>query len=413
MGILVGQLPPAEIARLKAELAETLIAHFCYPRFFDYRANALRSRPVDRAKRQEVWLFLSSFDFSAWSRVDIMSAEFQHQIERLFIMFVQRNRTFFGEQGRKRMSDIRQLLGTSSQTIVQGLRNHLSGQRQGSPPFGRPRPAASWMSPNADGHSDLTWDQVAQTTNILQQQLLEARSEHKVVPPATPVEPPPVTPRRPIRRPTPQQSNKPQVAEPVSAPAIEVQKATAAAPANGRGTNPLPAPKSMPGAAPAAAWSSAPTAPVPAVEAAHVAIAAAAPAATPIKPVEQPIVRPLAPDRSPQAETMSRASMAPVTTNPRAPAAPSLNEDIAIFEEMRRQLVIWLRVQAIHAGIELTNQGPAQLLDQLRQHDNYDETRLQVVSTLLNLANQVIATGHASSYDYKQSLMFHLMHTQK
>src|SRR5579871_2557957 len=97
MGIYLGQLPPAEIARLKAELAETLIANFCYPRFFDSRVDALRMRPVDRAKRQEVWLYLSSFDFTAWSRVDMMSSELQYHIERLFIQFVQRNRSFFGE----------------------------------------------------------------------------------------------------------------------------------------------------------------------------------------------------------------------------------------------------------------------------------------------------------------------------
>src|SRR5579863_4126702 len=158
MGVYLGQLPPAELARLKAELAETLIAHFCYPRFFDYRTGTLRSRPVDRAKRQEVWLYLSSFDFTAWSRVDILSAEFQRQIERLFILFVQRNRNFFGEQGRKRMTDIRLLIGSSSTTVVQGLRNHLSGQRQSNPPFGSPRPASSWMTPNVNGNVDPSWE---------------------------------------------------------------------------------------------------------------------------------------------------------------------------------------------------------------------------------------------------------------
>src|SRR5215469_6267320 len=102
MGIYLGQLAPAEIARLKAELAETLIANFCYPRFFDYRTESLQMRPVDRSKRQEVWLYLSSVDFTAWSRIDLTSPEFQHQIERLFIQFVQRNRAFFGRQGRRR-----------------------------------------------------------------------------------------------------------------------------------------------------------------------------------------------------------------------------------------------------------------------------------------------------------------------
>src|SRR5438105_14889685 len=95
MGVFLGQLPPAELARLKAELAETLIAHFCYPRFFDYRSDSLRTRPVDRAKRQEVWLYLSSVDFTAWSRVDLMSPNFQHYIERPINHFVQSNLTYF------------------------------------------------------------------------------------------------------------------------------------------------------------------------------------------------------------------------------------------------------------------------------------------------------------------------------
>ena len=55
VGIFVSQLPPSELARLKAELAETLISNFCYPRFYDYRIDSLRMRPIDRTKRQEVW----------------------------------------------------------------------------------------------------------------------------------------------------------------------------------------------------------------------------------------------------------------------------------------------------------------------------------------------------------------------
>src|SRR5438270_11879061 len=130
MGIYLGQLPPAELARLKAELAETLVANFCYPRFFDYRTESLRMRPVDRAKRQEVWLYLSSVDFTAWSRVDLMSPDFQRYIERLLIQFVQRNRSFFGEQGRRRMSDIRMLISSCAAAVTEGLRRHLTSRAQ-------------------------------------------------------------------------------------------------------------------------------------------------------------------------------------------------------------------------------------------------------------------------------------------
>src|SRR5881394_3885977 len=162
MGVLIGQLPPAEIARLKAELAETLIAHFCYPRFFDYRTESLRMRPVDRAKRQEVWLYLSSVDFTVWSRVDLMSPDFQLYIGRLLIQFVQRNRSFFCQQRRKPMSDIRMLIGSSAAAIVQGLRAHLTGQRQERPfPFGSPRPVVSWSAPSVTGQPDPGWEQIA------------------------------------------------------------------------------------------------------------------------------------------------------------------------------------------------------------------------------------------------------------
>lgn len=85
---------------------------------------------------------------------------------------------------------------------------------------------------------------------------------------------------------------------------------------------------------------------------------------------------------------------------------------MAIFEQMRHQLILWLRVEAIKAGLEISGQAPAQLLDLLRQQARLDETRLQVVSTLLNLSNQVIKTGTVSILDYKQALMFHLMHTR-
>ena len=79
---------------------------------------------------------------------------------------------------------------------------------------------------------------------------------------------------------------------------------------------------------------------------------------------------------------------------------------------MRHQLVIWLRIEAVKAGLEISGQGPAQLLEMLRQQAHFDETRLHVVSTLLNLANQVVKTGLVSVLDYKQALMFHLMHTR-
>lgn len=447
MGIFLGQLPPAEIARFKAELAETLIANFCYPRFYDQRTQSLRMRPVDRAKRQEVWLYLSSFDFNAWSRVDLTSPDFQLYIERLFIQFVQRNRSFFGEQGRRRMTDVRMLIGTSASSVAQGLRSHLMGQKQGGAPFGSPRPVISWSVTPVDGRSDMSWEQISSATMLLQQQLQELRGEIR------PSSPPPSTadsrsatgstPRRPpirpqstpetvkgneqaattLTRPAPNPAPVPVAPAPV-APAAQVR--TSQAPAAKKISVPLPSP--MPAAATLDAPTQ-PTMPVSLQEATAQVIDPPAPVTPPASTTAR-IVKPEG-QRSGSLSVVSDLP-APATQTPPAQRAmtPSTSttvpmagtngqqlivgdDDIAIFEQMRHQLIVWLRIEAITAGVEITGMGPAQLLEALRQQGRFDETRLQVVSTLLNLANQVIKTGMVSVLDYKQGLMFYLMHTRR
>ncbi len=89
------------------------------------------------------------------------------------------------------------------------------------------------------------------------------------------------------------------------------------------------------------------------------------------------------------------------------------DEDVVIFEEMRHQLLVWLRVEVVRAGLELTGQTPDQLLEILGQQDAVDETRLHVVSTLLNLTSQVIVNGCATLVEYKQAMMFYLIHTRR
>lgn len=506
MSIYLGQLPPAEIARLKAELAETLIAHFCYPRFYDYRTNSLRSRPVDRAKRQEVWLYLSSVDFTAWSRIDLLSPDFQHQIERLFIHFVQRNRNFFGEQGRKRMSDIRMLITTSAASVVQGLRGHLTGQRQNNPPFGSPRPVLSWTTTNATNRIERSWEQMAPAALLLQHQLQEVRGEPltglqgeartPVPPPATPVQnatgapampagPSPsyaaALPRQangsrsaqvaqasgsngsysstngfngvapegyrsapqqggtattsPARTPVPAESSTPAVGgrnpeiaiatvetPAVKAPAI-VRGPEAVAPGGVQAipTSPMPPVSSRPAVTPVqpngASERLQPLTTVPPTP--RVAPGQSGQA---VQPATGPRPRtasssaplpPLTPQPS-QPQQAQQASQAPVISSSREAApAPVSGEDVAIFEQMRHQLIVWLRIEAVRSGKDISGLGPSQLLELLHQQENYDETRLQVVSTLLNLSNQVIKNGQASMLDYKQALMFHLIHTAR
>lgn len=490
MSIYLGQLPPAELARLKAELAETLIASFCYPRFYDYRTGTLRMRPVDRSKRQEVWLYLSSFDFSAWNRVDLLSPDFQYQVERLFIQFVQRNRSFFGEQGRKRLSDVRMLISASAASVVEDLRNHLTGQNRNRPPFGSPRPVPSWATTNVTGNTEPVWERIAQSTFLLQQQVQEWRGEIKGIPQLpTPgqsetarSQPPTVSPapRRPVKgtgTTTARGANGSQQDHAAVVQAVPLPEATRNGAGNGnataspaaRASGPLypaaPAPKAS-GPLQPPPQSVAPVAPVAPNSRGAAANGKSGPLAAPVQsapavpeavaptmPVmSSPSVAPLdvrepqtaalvSPDFSPpvqeqgkindpvppqamtappaQARGASQPGVpAPATAASVAPAqrestTPALSgEDVAIFEQLRHQLLLWLRIEALQCGLDISGQSATQLLDLLRQQGTIDETRLQVVSNLLTLANQVMKNGQASLLDYKQAMMFHLMHTR-
>lgn len=518
MGIYLGQLPPAEIARFKAELAETIIANFCYPRFFDYRTESLQMRPIDRTKRQEVWLYLSSVDFTAWTRVDLTSADFPHHIERLFIQFVQRNRSFFGAQGRRRMLDIRLSISSCASAVTKRLRNHLTNQPN-VPLFGSPRPVVSWTANQISGRPEPTWEQIKVSTMELQQQLQQFRGETRTtgvvdepvvsaskpsqssrssqaevltsIPnpapssisavngqssrssrpqpvPANPLNPlnpaasmdqsrvvaqqptspiPPSRPSQPLAQPG-QYGRSAPVPNPVAAPGTPGVPATpniTRSPVQNP-SGPVPASPVVPrrpsgnlgqpveqnvatrqtggrirskiatSPTPAVSPARPPVQAFPAAEPAPVSVNGAAPSA---RPAEAQYVR-----TSPLPDTMAltptghhaavRSPSGPVNSPSQREVFAIGEDDVAIFEQMRRQLVLWLRIEALSAGLELSGQEvPTQLLEMLRQQVRYDETRLQIVSTLLNLAAQVIRTGTVSVLDYKQALTFHLMHTKR
>ena len=451
VGIYLAQLPPAELARLKAELAETLIANFCFPRFFDYRTNTLRMRPVDRAKRQEVWMFLSSYDFNSWNRIDVMSPDFHHQVERLLIQYVQRNRSFFGEQGRKRMSDVRMLITNSSTTVTEGLRGHLNNRPKTHPPFGSPRPAISWLNTNVMGKPDLSWEQIANATTLLQQQLQEVRGEVRATiandaHTATPSSPngangaATVLPKRsPRHRPISTGSDKVETVPPPVRPV----PLTRPAPQEVRTTNPLPGPRSTnPLSSPSGQAVPAVPAEVVASPASHAAAPLSASPA-PSAPLGNRVERIVLPEDLPLSSTAvedkatavqkihySEQAARPAVPQPRelstrgplvevpvnkpdSTRALVSDEDLVIFEQLRHQLVVWLRIEAVRLGMDISGQNPAQLIELLKQQDGLDETRLQVVSSLLNLIDQVISNGYATLIEYKQAMMFYLMHTRR
>jgi len=426
VSLLVNQLPPAELARLKAELAETLVANFCYPRFFDYRTNILRMRPVDRMKRQEVWQYLGSVDFKAWGHIDVMAPELQLQVERLFIHFVQRNRAFFGEQGRKRMADIRTLIDTASSSVIEGLRRHLTDRQATGATFGSPRPVTSWSIPNIPGRPEAGWDQILATTLLVQQQLQEVRGEIKAAA-TSDAQPHGIPTRRSMRgRPT-VNGNSP--FEPGAMPDQHVAMNKSVPRGEALTTPPLQSQRITHTSTSADASIPAPVAPpmrkVERVVVSEDVVTLSMP--TPSKPAEsaavppvrsaEPVQRLAAPPSKIQPRDLPQATKAPlIEVLPKEPGSTAAlvgDENVMIFEQLRHQLVMWLRVEAVRCGLDISGQNATQLLELVRRQDRFDETRLQVVSTLLNLSDQVIATGHADLFEYKQAMMFYLMHTRR
>jgi hypothetical protein len=430
VGILVSQLPPSELARLKAELAETLISNFCYPRFYDYRIDSLSMRPVDRTKRQEVWQYLGSVDFNAWGRIDLMSPDFQRQVERLLIYFVQRNRTFFGEQGRKRMADIRMLISTSSTSIVEGLKGHLTGRSNG---FGNPRPVNSWVNSNVTKRHDPTWEQLVAPTMLLQHQVQEARGEIKAT--QNDIRPNGAPPRHSIRDRSSVNGNSGSSIEheiasnqntSMNRTSTQAEQQAFTAIDHSKITNPFTSSVSVE-AQPVSTEATVDalsskndqvliTEEVPdsslAEQDSVFANATIIPHKQTSKP-EQGFMNPLA---ILQSQELTQAQPTPqvevITKEHESTTALISEEDVVIFEQMRHQLLVWTRVEAVRAGLDISGHEASELLERLQQLDGFDETRLQVTSTLINLCDQIIAAGQASLLEYKQAIMFYLMHTR-
>jgi hypothetical protein len=136
-------------------------------------------------------------------------------------------------------------------------------------------------------------------------------------------------------------------------------------------------------------------------------------------PAMPPVHAPLSPTPAAPAVNHAPASLSSasaelaVKQNENGSAVQTSDEDVVIFEQMRHQLIIWLRVEVVRAGGELETQNPYQLVDLLRHQDGVDVARVQVVSTLLNMCDQIINSGHATLFDYKQAMMFYLMHTRR
>ncbi|HEU5198804.1 MAG TPA: hypothetical protein VFU32_04165 [Ktedonobacterales bacterium] len=173
MGSSLRDLSSRQLERLKSELAEVIIAHFCYPSFLDYRLNALRTRPVDRRKRQEVWAYVNSVNMNALGSMDAASIEFRRFVERVFLRYIEMNRGLIGAISARQVTAVRARVPQLAVQVARGLLDYLTVSEASN--FGRARPIESWAMLNAQGNEP-TWEQIERSTQVLQTTLVYLRT---------------------------------------------------------------------------------------------------------------------------------------------------------------------------------------------------------------------------------------------
>ncbi len=173
MGGPLGPLTSRQLERLKSELAEVIIANFCYPAFLDYRLNMLRTRPVDRRKRQEVWSYVNSVNFGSLGAMDVASMDFRRFVERIFLRYIDMNRALISMASPRQVAAVRARVPQLAANVARGMADYLALGEASA--FGRARLVESWAATH-DGFREPTWEQIEKSTQLLQTTLVYLRT---------------------------------------------------------------------------------------------------------------------------------------------------------------------------------------------------------------------------------------------
>lgn len=393
------EMEPRLIERLRAELAELFAATVAYPSYFDFRANRQATRPIDRARMEEIQRFLSSVNFGVIERSEVTSPETRRFIEQLILRYIDVNEGLRGHYAERYLPRLRALaprLATDAQRRAIGYINGAV------PDFGARRQTISWTSVTRreSGRSD---EERERATRVLESALLQ----RPIAPPQEPIGAPVVKPPTPAAPPDPWRSLPNDVTVPVPAAGF---------------------PNSAPGvdSANAPAWrvSEQPTGP----------LASAQPAAQPARPVpmrELPsdlyqLYGDYLNDMAPEAQIRPATPALPPAKRPEAPAPPprpvdtqradatpssaEARNDQLIFWQLRYQLEAYVRRAARSYGVPHQGGDPATVLDELRRSGFVDEADLRIAESVFALTDRVTAQGHATEQEYRQALMLYLLY---
>ncbi len=407
MAARMSGLEPRMIERLRAELAETLAASVAYPPFFDFRANRLATRPIDRARTDEIRQFLSSASFAAIERADVAAPETRRFIERLIVRYIEVNEAVRSRYALRYLPRLRAMAPRLAAEIQRRAIGHLNGS---VPDFGARRQTYSWASATRHDRRQSP-EERERATRVLESALLRSTAPHgESGEPATRRDASSAVPASPRWQSSPSEATAPVPATAYTDSASDASPFAAFGDASqlARGpslslteqaTGPLMAqpPSGAGGRSPLR------EAPPDLVELYgdylnDMASEAPRQSRTPSPPPPSP--QPVAAPRpaEPRREGSSTSG------------SPNGRNDLLIFWQLRYQLEAYIRRAARNYGLPQQSGDPATVLDVLRRSGFVDEADLRIAEGIFALTDRVTGQGYASEQEYRQALMLYLLY---
>ena len=416
MGVIVGELDPRQIERLRGELLLLLVTQCAYPPFFDYRSGKRRQRPPDRATIDETREFLSSASFAPLHNADVTSPEVRRFLERLMLRYIEVNPHLHSLRSQRRVPELRARVPRLAAELQRALVAFVQGSFA---EFGARRQQASWQHTSTKARP-LSADALTHHTRLLEAAVVRSAD----------------TARQAIARPVPGAAARPAVKlgqSGIYADATVAVRAPFADFGSGRqsaifGRGVADAPTGPLRVAPAANSRQPPAAP----PAAPARAQAAEPVTDDLYRLYGDYLRDMQPEATaptPVANgrgvgagsgTLDRgAAPPPAMGSPARASRPGgaaaavagpAGADLHIFFQLRYQLEAYIRRATRSYGVQARNDDPFALLDALRRSGFVDESDLRIAEGILALADRVTSAHAATLEDYRQAMTLYLLY---
>jgi hypothetical protein len=397
MAVRFGELDKRQLELLRREIIEMLAANFAYPPFFDFRANRMIMRPIDRAKRTEIEKYVQSVNFGPLDRTEVSSPDVRRFISRVFHHYVEVNAMFSRPRYKRFLPGMR---AHASRTATQVQRSLLSHLERNAPSFGAPRQQPSWSG--AATKASAEDDETEHNTRVLEATMLRRAGDA----------PGPYVPVKERRAPAAAAAAAPPQAQFQSSGAMP-------SPPTGRGS---------PASPPAAVREAAPNLPSGTVPG-----TGGKGRGRDIPSDLMELYGEYLSDMQPEAYA-SGNTVAPPPSGARSgngyqalggPGVPpsylpgsqptdkfteDARSDKLIFWQLRYQLEAYIRRATRSYGVQADSGEPFVVLDSLRRSGFVDESDLRIAEGIFALTDKVTASGVANLEDYRQAFMLYLLY---